>query len=337
VVVTMREPLLVLEKDLRIRSANPAFLGLFQLTSEETVDRVLGGIAQGEWNHPRLTKALREVMEKGSRVDGLVLDQKFQKIGRKRLLLYARQIPAQDDRAPFVILSINDITESRQIELEILSISDREQRRMARELHDSLGQQLTAVGFLSQGLLNQIDSKTAPKFHEQANAVLAQANKAAAILHDLTHGLNPMRLEGDHFKTALQALASNVESLFKIACAFHITKPFRPPKSREDAAHLYRIVQESINNALRHGRATHISIEAHTDQDTGSMVVSIHDDGVGMKRIPGPGTIGRGMGLQIMRYRAEAAGGTLRIEHGTNGGTVVTAVIPQSQSTFTKA
>jgi two-component system, chemotaxis family, CheB/CheR fusion protein len=328
VVAGMSEPLLVLETGLRVRSANPAFYETFQLTPEMTIGKTVSAIGRGEWNNARLRKLLVQVLDQGNRLDGFVFDHEFWSVGRKRLLLDSRQIAAEGERSSFLLLTIHDITERRRIEHEILSVGDREQRRMAQDLHDGLGQQLTAIGFLAQGLLNRLDPSENPGLAEDVKNIGLQVRKAVGITHDLTRGLHPMQLETDHFKTAMQGLASNVENLFKIVCAFHFPEPFCPPRNKEEATHLYRITQEAINNALKHGKATHLSAEYRHDTGSESTILAIHDDGVGIRKIPPPGTAGNGMGLQIMRYRAEAIGGRLRIEPDANGGTSVTVTIP---------
>jgi signal transduction histidine kinase len=110
-----------------------------------------------------------------------------------------------------------------------------------------------------------------------------------------------------HFKTAMQGLASNVESLFKVSCTFHADEPCQVAgDAAETATHLYRITQEAINNALKHGKAKRIMITYTRDDHTKRTTLSISDDGSGMRQLPRPSVITKGMGSQIMRYRAEA-------------------------------
>ncbi len=327
IVAGMTEPLLVLEGGMLIHSASPGFYEVFQLTPSAIVGKPLAEIGDHEWADEHLQSRLVEVLERGSRLERYPLERQFATVGRKRLLLRARQIASDDERKAFVLLTLEDITERRQIEREILTISDREQQRMAQDLHDGLGQQLTAVGFLAQGLINHINPQEKPGLAEEGKTLLLQVNKAIGIMHDLTGGLPPMQLEPAHFKTAMQTMTSNVENLFKIACAFHAFEPFREPKDKQEATHLYRIAQEAINNALRHGKATHLSIDYGFERETGSTRLTIHDDGKGMENIRRPGSETGGMGLQIMRYRADTIRGNLQIESGS-GGTTITVTLP---------
>ncbi len=327
IVAGMTEPLLVLEGGLLIRSASPGFYEVFQLTPSAIVGKPLATIGGREWADEHLQNLLVEVLERGSRLDRYPVERQFATVGRKRLLLRARQIASDDEEKAFVLLTLEDITERRQIEREILTISDREQQRIAQDLHDGLGQQLTAVGFLAQGLINRIKPQETPGLAEDGKTLLLQVNKAIGIMHDLAHGLHPMQLEPANFKTAMQTMTSNVENLFKIACAFHAFEPFREPKDKQEATHLYRIAQEAINNALKHGKATHLAIDYRFERETGTTLLAIHDDGKGMENIPRRGSETGGMGLQIMRYRADAIRGNLRIESGS-GGTTITVTLP---------
>jgi two-component system CheB/CheR fusion protein len=328
VVATIREPLLVLDSALRVKSANTAFYEKFHTTRDTTIGQLLDALGNGDWNIPSLNKRLGDVLERGSRFENFMVESDFRDLGHIRMLLNARRIDAVNNNPPSLLLTIEDTTERRQVEQEILAISEREQRRMAQDLHDGLGQQLTGIAFLIQGLLNELDREANPALVEKVEQLLVQFNQAAALTRELARGLHPLQLQAGHFKTAMLSLANNVESLFKVNCTFHADEPCRPPGGSDEAAtHLFRITQEAINNALKHGKAKRISVTYLQDNQTGRSILSISDDGSGIRNLPRPGVVTKGMGLQIMRYRAEAIGGKLNIERGANGGTVVSVSI----------
>jgi signal transduction histidine kinase len=134
-----------------------------------------------------------------------------------------------------------------------------------------------------------------------------------------------MQLRAGQFQTAMEALANNVSSLFKVVCTFSCDQPCLPPGgSDEAAAQLYRITQEAINNALKHGKATRITITYKHNPQTGRTKLLISDDGSGSPKPGGPGQISPGMGLQIMRYRAESIGGKFQFDQAPDGRTFVT-------------
>jgi len=324
VVATIRQPLVVLDSNFLVKSANTAFYETFQTSRDEISGQQFDALGNGQWNIPALRKRLEEVLEKGSRFENFVVEYEYQDSSRKRLLLSARRIEAESERSPSILLAIEDISEQRQVEQEILAISEREQRRMGQDLHDGLGQQLTGIGFMIQAYLNDVERESQGPLTEWLQKLLEQINQAAALTRELARGLHPIELQAGHLKTAMQGLASNVESLFKVSCTFHADEPCQVPgNSDETATHLYRITQEAINNALKHGKAKRIMITYARDDHTKRTTLSISDDGSGMRQLPRPGVITKGMGLQIMRYRAEAVGGKLVVARGINGGTVV--------------
>ena len=324
VVATIREPLIVLDSNFQVKSANTAFYQTFQATRDQITGQPFDALGNGQWNIPSLRTRLEEILEKGSRFENFVVEHEFPDLGRKRMLLSARRIDAQNERSPSILLAIEDTTERRQVEQEILAISEREQRRMSQDLHDGLGQQLTGIAFIVQAYLNELEQETHRALTEWLEKLLEQINQAAALTRELARGLHPMQLKAGHFKTAMQALASNVESLFKVVCTFHADEPcLVPSDSDETASHLYRITQEAINNALKHGKAKRIAITYTHDDQAKRRTLSIADDGSGIRQLPRAGVVTKGMGLQIMRYRAEAIGGRLHVARGTNNGTVV--------------
>jgi two-component system, chemotaxis family, CheB/CheR fusion protein len=324
VVATVREPLIVLDSNFVVMSANTAFYHAFQTSRDEIAGQPFYGLGNGQWNIPSLRKRLEEVVEKGNRFENFVVDYQFRDLGRKRLLVSARRVEAEAEKVPSILLAIEDISERRQVEQEILAISEREQRRMGQDLHDGLGQQLTGIGFMIQAYLNDIEHESHGPLTEWLQKLLEQINQAAALTRELARGLHPIELQAGHFRTAMQALASNVENLFKVLCTFHCDEPcLVPGNSDETATHLYRITQEAINNALKHGKAKRIAITYTRDDQTKRTTLSISDDGSGIRHLPRTGVITKGMGLQIMRYRAEAIGGKLVVARGVNNGTVV--------------
>lgn len=325
VVATVREPLLVLDAKLRVYSANAAFYQTFRTTREETVGQSFLTISGGQWDIPALRKLITAVMEKGAVFENFAVDHDFYGAGRKQLVLNARKVYGEAGRPPLALLAIEDSTERRLAEREVLAISEREQRRVAQDLHDGLGQQLAGVGLMTKSLLPGIDPAAQPALYADVQSVITQLNEAVKLTRELAHGLHPMQLESGQLENALRGLANNVESLFKVACTFHAEPPCAAPGGDEGATHLYRIAQEAINNALKHGKPGRISISLTHQPTEARSTLSIQDDGSGIRTQAGnPGSPGAvGMGLQIMRYRAESIGGLLSVARAPAGGTLV--------------
>jgi signal transduction histidine kinase len=198
-------------------------------------------------------------------------------------------------------------------EEQILAISEREQRRIGQDLHDGLCQQLTGIEFRNSVLVQQLAK------HREAKA---EAGRIGELIRDgtrqarlLAKGLSPVQLECDGLMSALEELTSNVSKLFSVCCRFACPQPVLV-EDNTIATHLYRIAQEAITNAVRHGHAKSIvvSLSSSVDQST----LRITDNGVGFlaaARAKG------GLGLRIMEYRAEMIGATFRIGSANGKGT----------------
>ena len=271
---------------------------------------------------------LVDILNTGNRVEEYVIEHNFREVGRKRLLLNGRRIDGEAQMPPLVLLAIEDVTEKRRIEQQVLAVSERERRRMAQELHDGLGQHLTAIAFVAQTIHHQLQRQNYTEAAKNTEQLVNQVSEATGLTRDLAKGLHPMQLQADQFQTAMETLANNVSNLFKVVCTFRCDRPCLPPGDSDEAAtQLYRITQEAINNALKHGKPARITVAYKHDPQTGHARLLISDDGCGCpKPAAGPGPIQRGMGLQIMRYRAESIGGKFHFDHGPDGGTFVMVI-----------
>ncbi|MBV9999736.1 MAG: PAS domain-containing protein [Verrucomicrobia bacterium] len=326
VVETVREPLVVLDAGLKVKSANTAFYNLIGAAPQETLGRSFHTLADGDWDIPRLRRFLADVVETGNRIQDYVIEHNFREIGRKRLLFNGRRINGEDQTPPLILLAIEDVTERRRVEQQVLAVSERERRRMAQELHDGLGQHLTAITFVAQTIHHQLEHQNYAEATKNAEQLVTEVSEATGLTRDLAKGLHPMQLQGDQFQTAMGTLANNVSSLFKVVCTFRCDHPCLPPAgSDEGATQLYGIAQEAINNALKHAKPTRITISYKQDPQTGRARLLIGNDDSGSPKPAGPDQITRGMGLRIMRYRAESIGGKFHFDQAPDGSTLVTA------------
>ena len=204
---------------------------------------------------------------------------------------------------------------SRRLEREIVNISDDEQRRIGQDLHDGLCQVLAALTCSAASLRDDLQKLNAPEQSRTAAELAALLQDAVVQTRDLSRGLVPAHVGQLGLVIALESLAQSVSRLQGIACTFQLQGA--PPKCDEHTAmHLYRIAQEAINNATKHGKARRVSLSLETKGDM--MTLRVRDDGVGISR-----TKADGMGLAIMRYRARLNGGELTIEQPADGGTLI--------------
>src|SRR5262252_6367966 len=303
----------IISTDGRYIDVNPSFQRLSEYRRDEVIGRTTRELDR--WVNPRDRSTLARLL----RDQGAVYDfeARFWTKSKtmREVLLSVEQIEL--DGAPCALAIAHDVTERRQLERELLEISEGERRRIGYDLHDSLGQHLTGIAFLSKALAQRlkahdsVEAEAAAQIVEFANQAIAQARKLAT-------GLAPVTLETYGLVFALQELATNVEALFHCACkvsshhAIHIT-------DHAVAIHLYRIVQEAVNNALQHGKAQKITIMLSVQRE-GGMTLMVQDNGVGF---PTNVAERHGMGLRIMHHRARMIGALLEVRRRAHKNTCV--------------
>ncbi len=218
---------------------------------------------------------------------------------------------------------IRDITERKRLEKENLEISEREQRRIGQDLHDGLCQHLAGIEMLSQVLAQKLEPHS-PDAAARATGIAAAVREAISQTRLLARGLSPVTLESEGLMSALAELTVNTETLFRVKCTFDCPEIVKY-NDHAAATHLFRIVQEAVSNAIKHGKAKHISVRLRADADGLSLQVS--DDGAGF---PENFSGGSGMGLRIMQARIGMVGGSLRVEQIPAGGVMVICHAPKN-------
>lgn len=213
---------------------------------------------------------------------------------------------------------VSDITEQkkaefaardrqRSLEREILEISERERRRIGRDLHDGLNQKLLAIS-LSCHLLEKSLRKKLPVQAPRARKVREEIQDTIRQVRDVSRALAPVNLGREGFPTALAELAAFLHDTFGARVQITGAAPFAQ-QDIEISIHLYRIIQEALTNAVRHGRSKKIHIAFRSVK--GGHRLSVRDDGRGLPKQPRTG----GMGLATMRYRAELLNGRLQLRN----------------------
>ncbi|MHC1762717.1 MAG: PAS domain-containing protein [Verrucomicrobiia bacterium] len=218
-----------------------------------------------------------------------------------------------------------DITEQKRLEKQVQEVSEQEKRRIGQDLHDGLGQYLTGIAFMSRLLQRKLAEKELPEALD-AEKIATLVNKTVFQARDLARGLCPVELENNGLHAALLDLSATTEKVFNISCSVECAPAVRILDNNA-ALNLYRIAQEAINNAIKHGKAQRIVVSLA--QSNRAISLSIKDDGVGF---PKSDSKSNGIGLRVMNYRAAMIGGTLSIEKQRTGGTVVTCQVQASSA-----
>jgi len=215
-----------------------------------------------------------------------------------------------------------DITERRHMEEEILKAAEAERQRIGRDLHDSLGQSLTAIGYLAEALRGDLARQNRPEAGE-ARKLGRLIEQAADQSHALARGLLLADLKRGGLAAALQQLASRTRELLGAPCRYAGPAEI-PPLAATTAGQLYRIAQEAVTNAAKHGKGAPIEIRLENGPE--GLRLSVHDAGKGISPKKRKSF---GMGLDIRRYRANLVGAALWIDSLRGQGTTVNCLLPR--------
>jgi signal transduction histidine kinase len=210
-------------------------------------------------------------------------------------------------------------SDMQKLSNRLLTVQDEERRRLARELHDGLGQELTAAKIL-------LDGVRAPESQKKTAEASKLIENALQQVRTISHLLHPPLLEELGLVAALRWYIDGLSKRSGINTSLEIQPPHLPRFTPELENAVYRVVQEALTNVFRHSGAREARVELA--QTNGHLTISVRDDGKGIpKRLTEfkPGSVGVGIGG--MRQRVSELGGKLKLEN-TNPGTLVQVVIP---------
>jgi signal transduction histidine kinase len=253
-----------------------------------------------------------EMMKRGA-LDYLVKDVKFIEF----LPIVVNRVLAQLEKDKQLAAAQTALKESQE---QLLAISEREQARFGAELHDGLGQQLTAIELRCQAMKEDFKSSETHLI-KQLSEISQFLREAVAHTRSLARGLSPVCLGSSGLTEALGELASRMSMGGKIKCSFDSSSPVLVDDNNA-AGHLYRIAQEAVNNAVKHSGASEVILQL--TKDNGAVHLVISDNGKGLPKSP---KAGQGIGLQIMKHRASVIGAELEIKSRTGKGVTVTCTL----------
>jgi PAS domain S-box-containing protein len=236
--------------------------------------------------------------------------------------------PLEDSSGRRVGVSIiaRDITARKNLEREVLEITGTEQQRIGRELHDSLGQELTGLSYLAKGLSQKLSAEQSPQTGI-AQTITDGVQRALREVRSAVQGLVPVEVDAAGFMAALEKLCAETSARCGIDCRVEGEDRVQIDDNVV-ATHLFRIVQEAINNAVKHAQPRQILVRP--ELANGTISVTVQDDGIGI--VPGTPSRNGGMGLRIMQYRAGVIDASLDIHRREGRGTAVVCQI-RNQST----
>jgi two-component system CheB/CheR fusion protein len=302
--------------DGRVERVNQAELDILGRTSDEVVGRA---IAEFHIEQDMVLEITRQVAQRQTVRNRRVRVRR--KDGSVRHVLIDANSLWKGGQPVHSRWFVRDITDRVDLELEILAIAERERERIGQDLHDDLCQQLTAIEYMSEAVGGQLEAAS-PQAAEAVHEVSRSLRHAVEYARELARGLFPRTAMGNGgLVVALEDLAERTRKVYQRDCRFRCDAPISV-EGETIGIHLFRIAQEAVVNAIRHGKAGRIDIQLKAFGN--DLVLSVTDDGVGLPAQPHRG---KGMGLRIMQYRASAINGSILVRPGINTGTAVVCTV----------
>ena len=307
------DPIIVYDMDGFVTYLNPAFTKVFGWPVQECIGKKLDHFVPAE-NWEETLKGLKDI------ADGKMLSSVDTRRYRKDGTLVdvsirgATYCDRSGELAGSVIIH-HDISEVKRLQKEIIDIGDKERQKIGHDLHDDLCPHLIGIEGLGTVLKRKLEARGVPEA-EQMQKINDLLKNAVVKSRQFARGLCPVHLVDHGLVAALHELTKNVQSIFGVDCTLRCEANILI-RDNAVATHIFRIVQEAVNNAVRHAHSTKIIIRlTHAN---GRLNLSVSDNGVGVGK-EGKHT---GMGLRIMAFRATMIQASLEFRKGRNGGTVV--------------
>jgi two-component system CheB/CheR fusion protein len=240
------------------------------------------------------------------------------------LMVELSMVASNHGRKRQFVVMVNDITGRKQLERELLEVAEIERQSLGHDLHDSLGQQLHAISYMVAIFRDEL-RKQSPAMAHRASRLVKHLDHAIELTRGLARGLQPVVPEPEGLMQTLREFARRTRGVYRVDCRFECHSSVLIHR-HSAASHLFRIAQEAVNNALKHGKATQIRIQLAATAHR--IVLQIRNNGKGIRH-SSKGT--RGLGLHIMRHRTDAIRGSLTVKNLPEGGTEVVCTVPRQE------
>jgi PAS domain S-box-containing protein len=349
IVETVPAPLLVLDDDLRVRTANRSFYATFGVDADHTEGRPLAELGNGQWRIPALAHLLERIIPEDTTVEDYEVTHDFEAIGRRTMLLNARRMPPREGSPAMVLLGIEDTTERRRAEqerdrlMEELRRSNAELERFAYVASHDLQEPLRMVASYTQLLARRYQGQ----LDERADRYIAFALDGAARMKALINALLAFSRVGSGgappeavpAEAALAGALANLQATVAAAGAGVTHDPL--PVVRGDPSALLQLFQNLVGNALKFRGADPLRVHVGARRDGDWWTFSVRDNGIGIEaeyaeRVfvlfqrlhPHAEHPGTGIGLAICRKIVERHGGRIWVEPADGGGSTFFFTLP---------
>jgi PAS domain S-box-containing protein len=307
-----------------IRMTNPAFDRMFRIVAGSFIGKKLSQLPCDPPLDRRIAESADEVAVRAGAPLVSELTVHGANEGDTALFVEAAITSLVLRGERFWLTMLQDATARRQLEREVLEVSNREQQRIGNDLHDGLGQELTGIALLLRGLESRAERES-PALSPSIEEVALLVNDAIFTTRALARGLSPVTFDRGGLALGLEELARRLSAMFHIDVRCVADNALDHGLASVNALHLYRIAQEAVTNAAQHGHADRVQISLCIDGGRG--LLRIEDNGGGFN----PAIQSKGLGLRIMHYRAQMMAGSLRIESARGRGTIVSCWFPRGE------
>lgn len=330
IIETIREPLLVLDADLKILSTNRSFYTTFKVKPEETVGSYIYDLGDRQWDIPRLRLLLENILPRNTHFDDFEVEHDFPSIGHKIMMLNARRIYREEIGRRMILLAIEDITGLRKLQREKRNI-------LSMFAHDMKNPLVTSEGFLSRIMSEKAGALT----EKQRNHLEIALSELGRVSQLISAFLEFSKFETREYKPVfapvdmLAEIRINIEAEKVEAEKKQITVSLEPPDTaismiNADAAMINRVTGNLLDNAIKHTDSGGVVTVRVTDRGS-EILVSVKDTGTGIPKdhLPyifdafyrvGRGSKGSGLGLAIARTIVELHGGKMWAQSSPNEG-----------------
>jgi PAS domain S-box-containing protein len=355
IIATLREPFMVLDSDLRVKTANRSFYDSFHVSKKETENRLVYDLGNGQWDIPGLRKLLDEVLSRNQSVHDFEVEHTFPELGRKYMLLNARPFPPDSKHPELILLAVQDVSALRERADELAEASrhkDEFLATLAHELRNPLAPIRNSVHYLGLDGLTERDVKTAREVITRQVAVMVRLIDDLLDVSRISRNKLDIRKERVDLAAVVEsAVESSRPLIFQCGHELMIRMPPEVLQLDADPIRLAQVFLNLLNNAAKYtNRGGQISLSAQ--REGSDAVVSVRDNGVGIPsdmlsrifemftqvdRSLEQSQGGLGIGLTLVRRLVEMHDGSIEVRSdGLNKGSEFIVRLPLLMSPTNK-
>lgn len=315
IVDTVREPLLVLNKDLRVIAASRSFYVTFEVNRQDTQGTLLYELGDGQWDSPVLKSLLEKTLQEKTVLEDYEVEHDFPHIGRRIMLLNARQVFHEGESDTTVLLAIEDVTKRRAIERDLALLLTQKQL-LLEEMQHRIANSLQIIASILMLKARSVQSDETRGHLQDAHSRVMSVASVQMHLQPSGRG-EPIEM-GPYLKTLCASLASSM--IGDTRPIFLETEGVSGTMVSSEAVSIGLIVTESVINALKHAfphQRQNGEIVVKYDYTNVGWILSIADNGVG--KSAEPSLVPAGLGTSIVNALAQQLNATVKVESSRNG------------------